>query len=494
MTARIPEEYQVKIGLEIHVALATETKMFCSCSTAFGDPPNTNVCPVCLGVPGSLPVLNRRAVELGMICGLALDCEVNPQMHFERKNYHYPDLAKGYQISQLVAPLAEGGHFTFGVSESQERTVRIRRVHLEEDAGKLLHGHRQQTLVDFNRCGVPLAEIVTEPDLHSASETRAFLEELRALLRAVGASEVRMEEGELRCDTNVNVLDQSTDGPKDGTEITELKNLNSFRGVEHALLWEIKRHVEALQRGDTLTHETRHWDEDAGVTISARAKEEAHDYRYFPEPDLPAVSLDPGWVDRLGEEMSETPRQRRRRLQQQYGVDDYTAGVLVSEDDLGDFFEEAVSSGGDPGEVANWLMSEVQGYLNAEEIALHELSVTPQQLVAMLQLVDSGKISGKMAKELWPRMAETGKDPDQLAQEMGLQQISDEEQLQGVIRQVLQEHPDAVSDYLAGKDRVVGFLMGQVMQKTQGQATPQLANEKLREALTEAKEGKGEED
>lgn len=493
MTDSITGEYQVKIGLEIHVALATDSKMFCGCSTAFGDPPNANVCPVCLGLPGSLPVLNRQAVELGMTCGLALECEVNPQMLFERKNYHYPDLPKGYQISQLVAPLAEGGQFEFSDEEGQLQTVRIRRVHLEEDAGKLLHDRRQQTLVDFNRCGVPLAEIVTEPDIHSAAETRTFLEELRALLRAVGVSAVRMEEGELRCDTNINVIGGSeTEAVR--TEITELKNLNSFRGVERAVLWEVNRHIKALQRGDTLTHETRHWDEDAGVTVSARAKEEAHDYRYFPEPDLLAFSLDGEWVDRLAGDMAETPRRKRARLQKQYGVDEYTSRVLVSEDDLGDFFEQAVNAGGNPEEVANWLMGEVQGYLNAEELTLQQLEVTPEQLVAMLKLVDSGEISGKMAKELWPRMAETGRDPGQLVQQMGLQQISDEQRLEELIGQVLDENPDAVVDYAAGKERVVGFLMGQIMQRTQGQANPQLANEKLREALAEEKEVGGGED
>ncbi len=481
-------QYEVMIGLEIHVALATDSKMFCGCSTAFGDPPNENVCPVCLGLPGTLPVLNRRAVELGLTCALALNCDIHPAMRFERKNYHYPDLPKGYQISQLVEPMSEDGHFLFTDDNGEEKTVDIRRVHLEEDAGKLVHtAGEKKSRVDFNRCGVPLGEIVTEPDLKSAGDTRAFLEQLRALLRAVGVSDVRMEEGELRCDTNINVICREGGKESARTEITELKNLNSFRGVERALNWEVTRHKEALQKDCTLTHETRHWDEDVGITQSARAKEQAHDYRYFPEPDLLPVNIDEDRVNKLNEQMPETPRERRTRLQEEYGLTEYDASVLVGEEELGEFFEDAVAQEGDPKEVANWLMGEIQGYLNAEETSLSQLDVTPVQLVQMLEMVESGEISGKIAKDLWPEMAETGRDPRELVEKMGLKQISDEQQLEVLAEEVIEENPEAVSDYLDGNENVVGFLMGQVMKKTQGQANPQLANETLRKALAEKK-------
>ncbi|MFO8060698.1 MAG: Asp-tRNA(Asn)/Glu-tRNA(Gln) amidotransferase subunit GatB [Bacillota bacterium] len=476
------KEQQVLIGLEIHVALATQSKMFCGCSTAFGGRPNSQVCPVCLGLPGSLPVLNRRAVELGLAAALALEAEIYPRMQFERKNYHYPDLPKGYQISQYAAPMAERGRMVFTSAGGEDKAVRIRRVHLEEDAGKSIHA-AGGTLLDFNRCGVPLVEIVTEPDLHAPESTRAFLEQLRELLHRVGVSEVRMEEGELRCDVNINVV-----GPRGRTEITEVKNLSSFRGVERALRYEVARHREAVAAGDSLYHETRHWDEDRQVTIPARTKEESHDYRYFPDPDLPGVTVGQAWVRKIASRIPETPRHRRQRLQREYGLSSYDAAVLVRDGQLADFFEETVSHGADPKEVANWAMGEVSAYLNARGVTLEDLPAAPEDLARLLQMIASGKISGKIAKEVWLAMAGEGGDPEEIVSERGLSQISDDSVLEELAEKVIGQNPDVVRDYLGGKEKAVGFLVGQIMKETRGKANPQLVNEKLRDSLEQLRE------
>ncbi len=468
---------QVLIGLEIHVALATESKMFCCCRTAFGHPPNTQVCPVCLGLPGSLPVLNRRAVELGLMAALALEAEIHPDMQFERKNYHYPDLPKGYQISQYAAPMAERGQMTFTTADGDDETVRIRRVHLEEDAGKSIHV-ADGTLLDFNRCGVPLVEIVTEPDLHAPAETRAFLEQLRALLHRIGVSAVRMEEGELRCDVNINLV-----GSGGGTEITEVKNLSSFRGVERALRHEVARHREAARSGDRLHHETRHWDETRELTVPARTKEESHDYRYFPDPDLPRVTLQRAWVDEIDSRIPERPRDRRLRLQREYGLSGYDAGVLVGDEHLADFFEEAVSEGADPKGAANWVMGDIAAYVNAHGVSLRDLPVAPADLAALLQMIDEGQISGKIAKDVWVIMAGEGGSPDDIVRQRGLAQISDDTLLEELAAEVIRENPAVVRDYLGGREKAIGFLVGQIMKKTRGKANPRLVNGKLREAL-----------
>lgn len=468
------------IGLEIHVALDTDSKLFCSCGTKFGEPANSQVCPVCLALPGSLPVLNRRAVELGIVAALALGAEVYPRMRFERKNYHYPDLPKGYQISQLAAPLAENGSTTFVGDDGGAVTVRIRRVHLEEDAGKSIHVPGDGTLVDFNRCGVSLAEVVTEPDLHSPGDARAFLEHLRELLRSVGVSQVRMEEGELRCDVNVNLTDSS--GSRAVTEISEVKNLSSFRGVQRALRYEVRRHQEAAARGDSLTHETRHWDESREVTQSARTKEESHDYRYFPDPDLLEVAVDPAWVRDLESRMPESPGMRRQRLQREFGLDSYDADVLVGRG-LAEFFEAGVEEGGDPKTLANWIMGDVLAYLNAHGVDIEDLPMDPADLVHLLGMVDEGTISGKIAKEVLLAMIEEGATPADIVGERGLMQISDEDQLVRIAAEILDDNPEVAEDYLGGKEKALGYLVGQIMRKTRGKANPQLANEKLRELL-----------
>ncbi len=476
--------YLPTIGLEIHVALATESKMFCGCSTEFGAAPNTHVCPVCLGLPGSLPVVNAKALELGIMCARALGSQIRPRTYFERKNYHYPDLPKGYQISQYAVPLAVGGELVLDRPDGEERRIRIIRVHLEEDAGKSTHSTTTgRTQLDFNRCGIPLAEIVTEPDIVSAAEAREFLEELRSVLRTTGISEVRMEEGELRCDVNLSLCREGNAKGPDHTEISEVKNLNSFRSVERALQFEERRHREALDAGDTLSHETRHWDEDRGVTYSARSKEEAQDYRYFPEPDLPPVVIDPELADYLAAQIPELPRERRKRFREEYGLSPYDAEVLVSQPDLADFFERTVAMGAPPKDTANWILGDISAYLNAEKVSIGEAPVGPEHLEDLLSLIDGGEISGKMAKEVWEETMREGARPSDVVEKRGLRQISDESTLETIVAEVIRENPKAAEDYRSGKDKALGYLVGQVMKKTRGQANPAVANEKLRDML-----------
>ncbi|MBI4279563.1 MAG: Asp-tRNA(Asn)/Glu-tRNA(Gln) amidotransferase subunit GatB [Armatimonadetes bacterium] len=490
MAGETAVQFEIVIGLEIHVQLMTQSKMFCGCSTKFGAPPNTQTCPVCLGLPGSLPVINRRAVELGLRTALALECRAQPRSQYHRKNYYYPDLPKNYQISQYQyrdhPPLGTGGRLIIPV-DGMERVVGIRRVHLEEDTGKLVHEALEDesgyvsgyALVDYNRGGVPLMEVVTDPDLRSPEEARIFLGRLRTLLQYIEVSTGRMEEGTFRCDANVSLR---RPGEPLGIR-TEVKNMNSLRSVERALAFEVERQRRVLADGGQVIQETRHWDEQRGVTFSSREKEEAQDYRYFPEPDLVPLAVDEDWIADVRRRLPELPEARRERFITAHGLSAYDAEVLTSEKVLADFFEATVAHHPKPKAVSNWLLTEILGWLNAQGKEIQDLAVTPAQVAALLRLVDDGTLSIRSAKEVGEEMLSTGKDPSRIVEERGLVQISDEAMLRGVIQEVIGEHPGPAADFRGGKDRALTFLVGQVMRKTRGRANPEMVNRLLRESL-----------
>ncbi|GAB6933956.1 Asp-tRNA(Asn)/Glu-tRNA(Gln) amidotransferase subunit GatB [Calditerricola satsumensis] len=473
--------FETVIGLEVHVELATKSKIFCGCSTEFGAPPNTNVCPICLGHPGVLPVLNRQAVEYAMKAALALNCEIAEVCKFDRKNYFYPDLPKAYQISQYDQPLAKNGWVEIEVGGRKKR-IGITRLHLEEDAGKSLHAEDggNYSLVDFNRVGVPLIEIVTEPDLRSPEEARLFLEKLRQILLYTGVSDVKMEEGSLRCDANISLRPVGAD--TFGTK-TELKNLNSFRFVQKGLEYEEKRQREILTSGGVVEQETRRWDEQKEITVPMRGKEEAHDYRYFPEPDLVRLVIDREWVERVKAELPELPDARRERYMRAYGLSDYDAGVLTASKDLSDYYDAVVQCGADPKAAANWVMVELMGYVNAQGIDVRDVKLSPANLGKLITLIDKGTISGKIAKQIFKELVETDRDPEAIVKEKGLVQITDPEALRPIVLEVLDANAQSVLDYKNGKDRALGFLVGQVMKATKGKANPELVNRLLLEEI-----------
>ncbi|HHY38577.1 MAG TPA: Asp-tRNA(Asn)/Glu-tRNA(Gln) amidotransferase subunit GatB [Clostridia bacterium] len=473
------ERYEAVIGLEVHVELGTKTKIFCNCPTTFGGEPNTQVCPVCLGLPGVLPVLNEKVLRYALRAALALNCEVARFSRFDRKNYPYPDLPKNYQISQYDLPLARNGYV-----EVNGRRIRIKRLHLEEDAGKLLHegdgAQDKWSLVDYNRAGVPLAEIVSEPDIRTPSEARAYLESLKAILQYIGVSDCKMEEGSLRCDTNVSVRRKGETGF--GTR-TELKNLNSFKAVEKSLEYEIARQISVLEDGEEVVQETRAWDESREITVPLRGKEEAHDYRYFPDPDLVPVVVDQALLDEIRKEIPELPSAKRQRFIREYGIPEYDAGVLTADKRLADFFDECASRYRDPKVVSNWLMGEYLKYANATGLSFAEIPVTPEGLVELLNLQDEGVISGKIAKTVFEEMLKTGERPSEIVKKRGLVQISDENAIYAVVDEVIASNPNVVRDYLGGKEKAFGFLVGQVMKATGGKANPAKVNAALKKRL-----------
>ena len=476
-------KYEAVIGLEVHVQLLTASKIFCGCSTRFGEAPNSQTCPVCLGMPGVLPVLNKKAVEYAIRAALAVHGTIAPHSRFARKNYFYPDLPKNYQISQYELPLSTGGSVELG-NRGTVRRVRIRRIHLEEDAGKLVHAgtmdQAQYSLVDFNRCGVPLVEMVTEPDLRSPEEAAEFLKELRTVLQYLGVSQGNMEEGNLRCDANVSVR------PPGSAELgvkSEVKNMNSFRNVQRALDYEIQRQVGLLRSGQPVPQETRLWDADQAVTLPMRGKEEAHDYRYFPEPDLVPIEVAPAWVEEIAASLPELPAQRRRRFAQAYGLPEYDAGVLTASKALAAYFEECAQRHREVKQVSNWIMSELLGHLNRDGREITDSPVSPAELAGLLQLIQDGVISGKIAKAVFEEMYQTGKGAEAIVQERGLVQISDREELGRIADQVLAENPGAVADYKGGKEKALIALVGAMMRATKGKANPQLINDLLRERL-----------
>lgn len=476
-------KYEPVIGLEVHVQLATRTKIYCGCPTSFGAPPNTNVCPVCLGLPGALPVLNRRAVEMAVQAALALNCRVNPVSRLARKNYFYPDLPKGYQISQYESPLAEHGWVEIRVGGAPRR-IGITRVHIEDDAGKSLHeGFRDSdryTYVDLNRCGTPLIEIVTEPDIRSSEEAYAFLTELKLIMQYIEVSSCDMEKGHLRCDANVSVRLRGAE--RFGTK-TEVKNLNSFRFLRMALDYEIARQIAILEDGGHIEQETRLYDVASGTTIGMRTKEQAHDYRYFPEPDLLPLKISDAWRERLRAEMPELPAAKRERFLRDFGLRDYDVEVLTASRELSDYFEKAAAASGNPIEASKWVQGELLGALKASGKEITESPVAAEELGALIAMVGRGELSGKMAKEVFAKMFESGEPARAIVEREGLKQISDVAELGRIIDEILEKNPKQVEQYLGGKQTVLGFLVGQVMKATRGQANPQTVNALLREKL-----------
>ncbi len=480
-------EWEVVIGLEIHVQLSTNTKMFCSCPVTFGEEPNTMVCPVCLGHPGTLPVANERAVEYATRIALALGCRIAEHTVFHRKNYFYPDLPKSYQISQFDLPLGLGGRLDVELDDGSLFPVGVTRVHMEEDAGKLVHAGgatgrihgADYSLVDFNRGGTPLVEVVSEPDMRTPEQARAYLTQLKGLLEHLGVSDVNMEEGSLRCDANVSVR---RPGAPLGVK-TELKNMNSFRYVQRGLEAEIERQISALEDGETIVQATVHFDPVTGSITTLRSKEEAHDYRYFPEPDLVPIEIDEAYVERVRASVPELPAARRQRFVADYGLPAGDAGILAANRPLGDYFERVAELSGDARLSANWVTGDLSAHLNSTGVGVHESAVTPEALAGLLALLGDGTLSSKLAKDVFQVMLETGRDARAIVDERGLGQISDVVELEGIIAAIVEANPGPTEEFRQGREKVLSFFVGQVMKQTKGQANPKLLNELLRKHL-----------
>lgn len=494
MTTDAPVKYETVIGLEVHAQLATESKMFCRCSTAYADaPPNTHVCPICLGMPGVLPVINRQAVEFVVMTGLALNCTISGESRFDRKNYQYPDLMKGYQISQSYLPLCRDGWLEIEV-DGVRRRIGISDVHLEEDTARLVHltneAGETYSLVDVNRAGAPLMEIVTRPDIRSAEEAREYLVRLQQILRYLGVSKANMEEGSMRCEPSVSIRPL---GNSDFGTRVEIKNIASFRSVYRAVQYEVERQRQILESGGQVEHETRGWRDDEGCTVPQRRKEYADDYRYFPEPDLPPLVLSPEYVESIRARLPELPAARRRRLVEEYGLSPYEADLLTEARERADYFQAALAPALAQNDaefirrqakaVANWMLGDMARLLNASGIDIQSVKVGPDQLYAMIRLVEDGTISGKIAKTVFEEMFQTGKSATQIVEELGLTQISGAEELGAVVDRVMAGNPAAVADYQSGKQEALKFLVGQVMKETRGRANPGLVNDILRQKL-----------
>ncbi len=479
-------KYEAVIGLEVHTELRTATKIFCSCRTSFGADPNTNVCPVCLGLPGVLPVLNKKVLEFAVRTGLALHCDISRFSKFDRKNYYYPDLPKNFQTSQYDLPICEHGYLDIEV-DGKKSTIRITRAHMEEDAGKLVHHgssitHSDYSLVDYNRTGTPLLEIVSEPDIRSAKEAVAYMEKLRAILQYCGVSDCKMEEGSLRCDANVSVRPV---GQKELGTKTEIKNINSFRGVERAIEYEAMRQAELLEEGGTVIQETRTWDEKEGVTRSMRRKEEANDYRYFPEPDLVPFTVSEEYIEAIRQTLPELPDARKARYMEACGLAAYDADYLTNDKDRADYFDAVIAAGADAKEAANWIMGDFAKMLSRDGLEMKDTPVTAENLADLLALIRKGTISGKIAKQVFADMWTSGKAPSVIVEEQGLVQISDTGALEALADRIIAANPQSVADFKAGKKKAVGFLMGQIMKETKGKANPQAVNAILTKKLSE---------
>ena len=479
------KNYITVIGLEVHAELKTKTKAFCSCSTEFGAEPNTHVCPVCLGMPGALPVLNKRVVEFAIRAGLALNCDIQKFNKMDRKNYFYPDLAKNYQISQWDEPICLGGHIDIRVNGEKKR-IGITRIHMEEDAGKLVHSGltistSDSSAVDYNRAGVPLIEIVSEPDMRSAAEARAYMEQLKAILEYTDVCDCKMQEGSLRCDANISVM------PEGATEFgtrAEIKNLNSFRALERAIEYEVERQIEIVEDGGHVVQETRTWDDANGVTLSMRSKEEAHDYRYFPEPDLVPINLDQAWIDEINATLPELPSARKERLLAE-DVPEDNADIIVASKKVADYFDEGTKATKNLKALSNWLIGDVAGYLTAEGIEIDdpEFKITPDHLGELVNLIDKGVLSSKLAKQVFAEMLKENEAPEALVKKLGLEQVSDAGELGKLVDEVIAANPQSIADFKAGKKKALGFLVGQIMKATHGKANPGMVNKMLMEKL-----------
>ncbi len=468
-------QFETVIGLEIHAQLKTNTKIFCTCTTEFGNPPNTNTCPVCLGMPGVLPVLNRQVVEYAIKMSLATHCEVGSFNQFARKNYFYPDLPKGYQVSQFDLPIAEHGHVDIEV-DGTNRRIGLTRIHMEEDAGKLIHDEvKPRTYVDLNRTGVPLIEIVSEPDIRSPEEAAAYLKKLHAILRYLDICDGNMQEGSFRCDANISLrpVGQAELGTR-----TELKNMNSFRNVQRALEFEIRRQRDVLLDGGTITQETLLWDADRNQTNSMRSKEEAHDYRYFPDPDLVPVVIDDKWIDAVRQSMPELPDAKKKRFIESFNLSEKDAVILTSARELADYFEAALATFADAKKLVNWMKTEMLRELKGEDgLDINDFPVTPENLAALLAMIDKGTISGKIAKTVFDEMMQSGKGPKQIVEEKNLVQMSDEGDLLKIVQEIIADNPQQAEDFRGGKTKLMGYFVGQLMQKTKGKANPKMANQ-----------------
>ena len=476
-------QFEAVIGLEVHAQLKTKTKIFCSCPASFGAPPNTHTCPVCLGMPGVLPVLNKKVVEYAMLMGIATNCAIAGNSRFARKNYFYPDLPKGYQISQYELPIAQNGHIDIETNGVKKR-IGITRIHMEEDAGKLVHDpSRPYSMVDFNRTGVPLIEIVSEPEIRTFEEAGAYLRKLRSILRYLDICDGNMEEGSFRCDANVSIRPEGT--APFGTR-TELKNLNSFKNVEKAIQYEIERQKDVLLEGGKIVQETRLWDPAKNCTTSMRGKEEAHDYRYFPDPDLLPLVIDDFWINELTKKLPELPDEKKERFISEYGLPEYDAGVLTSAIELAGYFEACVKEFNSPKQVSNWVMGALLGLLNTEGKTIEDSPVSSANLARLLKLIDQNIISGKIAKTVFEEMAETGKSPEEIIREKDLVQVTDVSAIEEMITKLIGSCPKEVGDYKAGKTKVLGFFVGRIMKETKGKANPEIVNRILKEKLHQA--------
>jgi aspartyl-tRNA(Asn)/glutamyl-tRNA(Gln) amidotransferase subunit B len=472
--------FEAVIGLEVHAQLKTDTKIFCGCATTFGAPPNTHVCPVCLGMPGVLPVLNKKVVEFALFMAMATDCEIHRLSRFARKNYFYPDLPKGYQISQYELPIAYGGHLAIDTGD-MPKDIGITRIHMEEDAGKLIHEeNRPYSLVDYNRTGVPLIEIVSEPDLRTPSEAGAYLRKLRAILRYLDICDGNMEEGSFRCDANVSIRPQGT--ATLGTR-AELKNLNSFKHVEKAIAYEITRQQDLILDGGQVVQETRLWNPAKNNTNSMRSKEEAHDYRYFPDPDLLPIAVNDEWLEKIRKSLPELPEEKKARFVNDYGLPAYDAEVLTTTRDLADYYEECVHIFANPKQVSNWLMGNLLGMLKAQSKTIKQTPVSAKNLAKLLKLIDQGLISAKIAKTVFEEMADSGADPQKIVADRGLTQVSDSVAIETVIDDMLNSLPVEVERYRNGQTKLMGFFVGQVMRATKGKANPVIVNAILKAKL-----------
>lgn len=473
--------YETVIGLEVHVELATQTKIFCGCTTQFGGEPNTHCCPVCTGMPGTLPVLNKQVVEFAIAAGLATNCEINQDCKFDRKNYFYPDLPKAYQVSQLYLPICHDGGIEIETSAGK-KVVRIHEIHMEEDAGKLIHDPWDDcTLVDYNRCGVPLIEIVSEPDMRSAEEVIAYLEKLKLILQYLGVSDCKMQEGSLRADINLSIMEI---GAKEFGTRTEMKNMNSFKAIARAIEGERKRQIELLEYGKAVVQETRRWDDNKDNSFAMRSKEDAQDYRYFPEPDLVPIIISDEWLKQIGDRQTELRDEKMLRYEKEYDIPAYDAGIITGSKHLADLFEETVALCGKPKEVSNWLMVETMRLLKEEEKEPEDIAFEAVNLGGLIQLIADNKINRTVAKEVFEKIFKDNIDPVKYVEEKGLSMVSDEGLLKTTIEKIITENPASVNDYRSGKEKALGFLVGQTMKEMKGKADPGMINKILKELLS----------